>query len=461
MSLESWISIEMAKRNVQSLLDKIIAESQKDSKVRAEVNKKVHVYTVDLKTLWKEVVDQLEGKYARKGGQRLSLSPEEVKQIKKASIDYFNNIKKEVYTESSGAFKVDTLFSGPTSFRVRIESVSGNASVFRNFISKVRREPLKQLRKQVYETLRDSGKMNAEVRSRVFGTSQTSGGLLDPGHAIGTSITENRIGSYILDLEAMAKSSSRRSTKGTNPLMDVVAAVKNNPRLDHLKSINFSVVYVGEQGVDHNRNAQAVQEQILINSLRKQIKQAVETTDWGNFRTSSSGNEMISSRLIQTAKKRGAKVSNNKKLDLKNTKAKGTIKQTLEVSGTNDRGVNISTKEKSFESSTSEARNWSSLLPIINTKLTPRVMSNMKFPSLVNRTGTFAGSAKVVAVETTREGFPSFVYNYERDPYDVFDRTLGRAPWNTPERDPKAIIDKSLREILRELAIGRFYTRRA
>ena len=84
----------------------------------------------------------------------------------------------------------------------------------------------------------------------------------------------------------------------------------------------------------------------------------------------------------------------------------------------------------------------------------------MRYPGLVNKTGKFATSAEVVSVETTREGFPSFVFNYERDPYDVFDRTKGRPPWNTPERDPRTLVDKSVREVLKEMAIGRFYTRR-
>jgi hypothetical protein len=105
--------------------------------------------------------------------------------------------------------------------------------------------------------------------------------------------------------------------------------------------------------------------------------------------------------------------------------------------------------------------NWSSILKIVNSKLPLKVIANMGTPSLVNRTGRFAQSAEVVRIEETREGFPSFVFNYERDPYDVFDRTLGRAPWNTPQRDPRALVDKSVREIVREMAISRFYTRRA
>jgi hypothetical protein len=85
----------------------------------------------------------------------------------------------------------------------------------------------------------------------------------------------------------------------------------------------------------------------------------------------------------------------------------------------------------------------------------------MRSPKLVNRTGRFASSAKVIGVELTTGGSPSFVFDYDRDPYDVFDRTKGRNPWNTPERDPRTLVDVSIREIVREMAIGRFFTRRA
>lgn len=453
----------MAKKNVQSLLDKIIAESKKDSTARAEVNKKVHIYTVTLKDLWKELVDQLEGKYAKKGGQRITLTPDEINAIKRASITYLNNIKKEVMSFDTSSFNIYPLFSGPTSLKVRVESKSGSGSVFRNFISKVRSEPLKLLRQEIHYALKTTGSMNNEIRARIYGTGQTTGGLLDPGHAIGTSITENRIGNYIAELDALARSAIKRPTKSTNPILDLVAVVKNNPRLQHLKTVDFSVVYVGEQGVDHNRNAQAVQEQILISSIKKQITKAINDVDWGNFRSSSSAKEMINDSLMQKAKKKGAKVKGLKKLDTRSTSAKSSLKQELEVSGTTDSGIALSTRAMAKDSRVKEnhSKNWASLLPIINAKLTPRVIANMRFPSIVNRTGTFANSAEVVSVETTKEGFPTFVFNYERDPYNVFDRTVGRAPWNTPERDPRALVDKSVREVLREMAVGRFYTRRA
>lgn len=109
---------------------------------------------------------------------------------------------------------------------------------------------------------------------------------------------------------------------------------------------------------------------------------------------------------------------------------------------------------------TKKQRNWLSLVSIINAKLEQQLKSNMGAPSLVNRTGSFAASARIVSVYETKEGFPSFGVTYDKTPYGVFDRTTGATPWNTPARDPHNLINKSIRDIAQGLAIGRFYTRR-
>ena len=36
----------------------------------------------------------------------------------------------------------------------------------------------------------------------------------------------------------------------------------------------------------------------------------------------------------------------------------------------------------------------------------------------------------------------------------------GKHPWATADRDPRKVIDRSIREIAAELLTGRFYTRR-
>ena len=62
-------------------------------------------------------------------------------------------------------------------------------------------------------------------------------------------------------------------------------------------------------------------------------------------------------------------------------------------------------------------------------------------------------------IQQTPRGFPSIGYTYEKDPYSVFESTSGTRFAST-ERDPRSLIDLSIREIAQQMAIGRFYTRR-
>lgn len=101
-----------------------------------------------------------------------------------------------------------------------------------------------------------------------------------------------------------------------------------------------------------------------------------------------------------------------------------------------------------------------SMVALINQKLPQTVRKNMKEPALVNRSGRFAESVKVTDVTQTRQGFPSLGYQYATRPYQVFEMGRGSPPWSTPDRDPRRLIEGSIREVAATLAMGRFYTRR-
>jgi len=100
------------------------------------------------------------------------------------------------------------------------------------------------------------------------------------------------------------------------------------------------------------------------------------------------------------------------------------------------------------------------LIVLINKELPDTVRKNMDLPALQNRTGRFAQSVKVTDIIKTPKGYPSIGYTYQRDPYQVFEDGVGAAPWANGQRDPRDLIDKSIREIAAGYAIGRFYTRR-
>jgi len=100
------------------------------------------------------------------------------------------------------------------------------------------------------------------------------------------------------------------------------------------------------------------------------------------------------------------------------------------------------------------------LIGIINEKLPQTVRKNMGAPRLESQTGRFAQSVKMMDASRTSQGYVSLGYTYAKNPYQVFETGTGKAPWATPERDPRRLIDQSIREVAAGLALGRFYTRR-
>lgn len=100
------------------------------------------------------------------------------------------------------------------------------------------------------------------------------------------------------------------------------------------------------------------------------------------------------------------------------------------------------------------------LLKQINARLPEKVAGNMEPPALENRTGRFAASVRAVNIDRTAKGFPSVSYTYEKNPYQVYETSAGKRPWSSLERDPRTLVDRSIREIAIELQLGRFYTRR-
>ena len=94
---------------------------------------------------------------------------------------------------------------------------------------------------------------------------------------------------------------------------------------------------------------------------------------------------------------------------------------------------------------------------LINQKLPATVAKNMGLPGLRYRTGRFAQSVRITDVTRTTKGFPSIGYTYMKYPYQTFEPGYVQG---SQERDPRKLIDRSIREIAAELLVGRFYTRR-
>ena len=99
------------------------------------------------------------------------------------------------------------------------------------------------------------------------------------------------------------------------------------------------------------------------------------------------------------------------------------------------------------------------LLALLNSKLPQQVASNMGSPQLENRTGRFAQSVRATDVTETAKGFQSVGYTYARKPYEIYESTSG-SRFASSDRDPRTLIDTSIREIAAQFGLGRLFTRR-
>jgi hypothetical protein len=170
---------------------------------------------------------------------------------------------------------------------------------------------------------------------------------------------------------------------------------------------------------------------------------------------------LINEQLLKPLKKKGVKVTPFK-VD-KPKKRSNTLKKTPTSKKPNPGGIaatgrkKVVQKRKTQKRSDTGASDMLKLVVMFNQKLPDAIVNNMGSPALENRTGRFANSVRVTDITKTPQGFPSVGYTYQKSPYQTFESGYQQG---SPEYDPRNLINKSIREVAAEFAIGRFYTRR-
>lgn len=211
-------------------------------------------------------------------------------------------------------------------------------------------------------------------------------------------------------------------------------------------------------------------------ALIKQIKKSIRTT--ANAMKAGSGLEHLSGSDSIYEKKRkktidkvvdefkkipGVKVKKEDTRVKKSSRKKE--KATSEVKATNGTkksyavsGVKLTKARTRAARIPSAASQPLQLIALMNKRLPSAIIDNMGDPALNNRTGRFASSVRIINMLQTPRGFPSFGYSYQKFPYQTFEDGIGDQ--GTLSRDPRRLIDRTIREIASEFAIGRLFTRR-
>jgi hypothetical protein len=227
-------------------------------------------------------------------------------------------------------------------------------------------------------------------------------------------------------------------------------------------SKKYTAILSSQQSSENMSDAE--KERRAINSLKKGLKEEYEYLL--NMKGSDSLFEAIESVVVMENLTTGKKVRRTKgAAPKKKSKSKATSTQSKKKTVTRKAVVlsgagAVAPKRRAQKQRQSISSAPLKLLGILNQKLPETVRKNMNSPALVNQTGRFADSVKVVDINQTPKGFPSVGYTYQKNPYEVFEDGNGSAPWANGNRDPRQLIDKSIREIAVQFAIGRFYTRR-
>lgn len=202
----------------------------------------------------------------------------------------------------------------------------------------------------------------------------------------------------------------------------------------------------------------AVKEQELLKDMEVAFTQAIDIL---NQKGSRSNKEAIEDTLISNfTNRKGVTYKGSAKPTKKVNKKSSSGKVKKEYK--NNTKVSIAAGAAVPETKSSRSTSTSSSVPfamisVFNKELPQTLQKNMNSPRLNYITGRFADSVSVTNVISTAKGYPSFSYTYDKYPYQTFEPGYRQG---SQDRDPRRLIDTSMREIAAKYALGRFFTRR-
>lgn len=201
-----------------------------------------------------------------------------------------------------------------------------------------------------------------------------------------------------------------------------------------------------------DNNMQAKLEAAALNALEQDLK------DIANLKGSTTLKDGISQVVLYELAPKRAKVTGKRKKKIQEKSSGKSTKKTKAkkaVRVIRDDSIDASSIPKSRVRASQYS--IAALLGALNQQISKTVAENMESPRLNYQTGRFASSVRVTDIATTARGFPSIGYTYMKYPYQTFEPGYRQG---SVERDPRKLIDTSIRQVAAQFALGRFYTRR-
>lgn len=373
----------------------------------------------------------------------LSARTESVQRIiKEISEEYAKNVFKGLVAGAGSSFLVQKISGSDTEYAVKVsyqgtstettklygKTVSAS-SVFRYITGAPLQNARDTLRQRLRNKLKDVKVTNAEA-------------VFNLGHI--TAVSEVQISRAVQQVAKLEQTAEYAEL--LKEVLDYQIVSKFNKYRDPeiTKDFEGHVAYVRPESAVSN-NLQASYEKKLLAEIKKVFEKALGSNrDWANQPGSDSVVAAIAGDLLEGARKRGAKTSTSKKdrnpnnASLKKENVKRTTVRKVKPS------IGTVTEGRAVQSTV----NLRALIPILNQRLPEYVRANMgKQGRLVNRSGRFAESTSIIDIAGDVVS-----YSYMRNPYETFE--------HQGARDPRALIELSIREMAVGIMNQRFNLRR-
>jgi len=458
----------MARASLQKKLKQIQKKIEKSSKNYRNLvsDKKVHTLVIDEKEVYEQAIKQLSLLFGvPENGELITkeFKPLLDKGIPVLCQNFLTETKRVQKTTTTVTI---TIFpEGGNNFSATfVPNKKNTTDIYKTTIRRNIKQPAqKAFLDAVQAKIKDLNKGRGENNQLKAAYSEKGGiSFFDIGHSSETAVSVQR--KNIAENELIKWSTKQKSPAAQKMLQSLLSELQWS--IDKKDIKNTEVLTVSLESGLENKLRGSKEEKALAEQLEKDLTTIIKTVGgWPELDGSDS--------YITKTKKRV--LNNFTKHNFKNKNVKSNIKKQNIIQSTGAPVTASVARKASFakggevvnsggavlKRGKQKTQNLFSIMTLINQKLPEQVRKNMGSPRLENTTGRFASSVKLTSVTTTRRGFPSFGYTYRKDPYQIFeDGAMGKSPWADSHRDPRQLIDASIREIAAEMAIGRFYTRR-
>jgi hypothetical protein len=231
---------------------------------------------------------------------------------------------------------------------------------------------------------------------------------------------------------------------------EMLSKFSNLGNPEFTKEFDAQVAYVRPESEASNLTQSGYEKEVL-NKVRAAFKKIIEgNKDWASQGGSDSVVDAIGKSLLAKAAKHGAKVNSKTQIDSTPNKVTAQSKIKSQVRKVRTSIGSIGAEDYAETGNVTQSGvSLNRMLPMLNERLPEYVRANMgRNGRLVNRTGRFAESTEIVDLGDGS----TITYSYMKSPYQVFegDRT----------RDPRPLIEESIRELAAGIIRTKFNLRR-